>query len=88
MDYVDSPSVCPASGSGDAEHIPDGVLVTPEMAEAGALAMTEYEPRWDTLEDGAIRIFDSMIRAKRKASEPLPCPESESSGQPYSNGRR
>ena len=39
----------------------DEIEVTPEMIEAGALALSEYTSVFDTLEDGAEKIYRSMV---------------------------
>lgn len=41
----------------------DEIEVTPMMADAGAEELAGFTRVFDTLEDGAIRIFRAMIRA-------------------------
>jgi len=40
---------------------PDEIEVTPEMAEVGAAELARYTTVFDTLEDGAERIFRAMV---------------------------
>lgn len=42
------------------------IEVTPEMAEAGAAELARYTDVFDTLEDGATRIFRAMVRVIRQ----------------------
>ena len=41
----------------------DEVEVTPEMIDAGALALSEYDRELESLEEGATRIFLAMRKA-------------------------
>lgn len=46
-----------------ATHEKDEIEVTPEMADAGAEELAGFTTFFDTMEDGAIRIFRAMILA-------------------------
>lgn len=47
----------------------DDIEVTPEMIEAGKLALSEYDSRYVSLENGATRVFEAMWEARRPKSE-------------------
>ena len=40
------------------------IEVTAEMIEAGALALSQYDREYETLEEGAIRIYLAMVRKR------------------------
>ncbi len=40
------------------------IEITPEMIKAGALALSEYTSAWDSLEDGAEKIYLRMEDAR------------------------
>jgi hypothetical protein len=50
-----------------AAHEKEEIKVTPEMAEAGAAELARFTTYFDTLEDGAGRIFRAMLLAARPA---------------------
>jgi hypothetical protein len=41
-----------------------GIEITPEMIEAGATELASYSHGWESLEDGAERIFRAMVRVR------------------------
>jgi hypothetical protein len=45
--------------------------ITPEMIEAGALEFARYDPRFDSDEEAAIRIFRAMVVAKSEYQRQL-----------------
>jgi hypothetical protein len=45
--------------------------ITPEMIEAGALEFARYDPRFDSDEEAAIRIFRAMVVAKSECQRQL-----------------
>lgn len=47
---------------------PDEVEVTPEMIKAGALELSRFNSNYQSLEDGAERIFLAMEMAHQKRS--------------------
>jgi hypothetical protein len=38
--------------------------ITPEMIEAGALEFARYDPRFESDEEAAVRIYQAMVSAK------------------------
>ena len=48
-------------------EIPEETEITPEMIEAGALVLAGFERAFDSLEDGARRIFAAMMGARNRA---------------------
>jgi hypothetical protein len=44
---------------------PSEIEITPEMIEAGALALACHEPMFNTLEEGADAIFRAMLGASK-----------------------
>jgi hypothetical protein len=47
----------PSGGSHEIE-------ITPEMIEAGARALVQYDSRFDSPEEGAAAVFDAMLDAR------------------------
>ncbi|HVA83652.1 MAG TPA: hypothetical protein VNF28_02005 [Candidatus Binataceae bacterium] len=43
------------------------VILTPEMIEAGAVALSEYWNGYENLEEAAERIFKAMVAARPSA---------------------
>ena len=43
------------------------IEITPEMIEAGALAFSAYDSRFEPIEVAALRVFQSMVEASRVA---------------------
>lgn len=58
-------------------HEEDEIEVTPEMIEAGALAYTDYDPRFEGIEDVAIRVYIAMTRVNRRKTLRQPASLSE-----------
>ncbi len=55
------------SGAMPAYEPTEGIEVTPEMAEAGAAELARFTRVFDTLEDGATRIFRAMMGVKKQS---------------------
>lgn len=51
------------------KKIQDGFEITPEMIAAGALELAGYDREFESLEEGAIRIFVAMKRARANPGE-------------------
>jgi hypothetical protein len=49
----------------------DEIAVTPEMIKAGALELARFNPDYQSLEDGALRIYQEMLRAATETDPPL-----------------
>ena len=45
----------------------DEIEITPEMIEAGALALSEYDKELESLSEGAARIFRTMCSHLRSS---------------------
>lgn len=46
----------------------DDPEITPAMIEAGSVALSEYDPMFEGLEEGAIRIFLAMLLARERCA--------------------
>jgi hypothetical protein len=59
------------SKEGDIANVEPEIEITLEMVEAGALALSEYDKKLESLKEGDIRIFWTMA-ACRAPSPPIP----------------
>jgi hypothetical protein len=53
---------------GSTKCTPAEIEITPEMIDAGAIELAKFTRVFESLEDGAQRVFEAMMRAKNRAS--------------------